>query len=140
MVIRGSMNGLRAALICLGFTLALGATPGPLTLDVRLDPLGGSREHGKATLVQHGSGLIVTVDVTGGASGVTQYAHFHRGTCEHIAASTTYELNPIRNGHSTTLLMDVGLEDLLHATYSVVIHKTSSHSSPHVACGMISGA
>jgi hypothetical protein len=140
MVTHGSMNGLRAALICLAFTLALGATPGPQTLDIRLNPLGASREHGTATLVQHGSGLVVTVVVTGGASGVVQFAHFHRGTCEHIAASTIYELNPIRNGHSTTLLVDVGFEDLLHGTYSVVIHKTLSHASPHVACGTISGA
>ena len=131
---------MRGVLGCLAFIFALGATPGPQTLDIRLDPLGASREHGKATLLQRGSGLMVTVVVTGGPTGVSQFAHFHKGACEHIAAATVYELNPIRNGHSTTLLTDVSFGDLVRGTYSIVIHKTSSHGSPHVACGTISGA
>jgi len=110
------------------------------TFTLRLYPLHASNEHGTATITQRGSGLIITILVTGAPSGAPQFVHFHRGTCEHIASPAVYELEPIRNGHSTTQLTDVGFEALMHGEYAIVIHETLSHSSPHVACGTVAGA
>ncbi|MGC9991643.1 MAG: hypothetical protein ABSD52_04465 [Candidatus Cybelea sp.] len=131
----------RARLVSILMTLAIAASPGPPTLTVSLYPLHGSNERGTATITQRGSGLIITIHVTGTTSGASpQFAHFHRGTCEHIATPTVYELEPIRNGQSTTQLTDIGFEALIHGEYSIVIHKTLSHGSPHVSCGTVAGA
>jgi hypothetical protein len=130
----------RTLLLSILMTLTIAASPGPATLTLTLYPLHGSNERGTATIAQRGSGLIVTIVVTGVPSGATQFAHFHRGTCEHIAASTVYELEPIRNGRSTTHLTDIGFEALVHGEYSIVVHQTTSHDSPHVACATVAGA
>jgi|SRR5579862_7825040 len=131
----------RAMLVSMLLALTIAASPGPPTLTVPLHPLHASNERGTATIAQRGSGLIITIRVTGTPSGASpQFVHFHRGTCEHVAAPTVYELEPIRNGRSTTQLTDIGFEALIHGEYSIVIHATSSPSSPHVACGTVAGA
>ncbi len=131
----------RATLVSILMALAIAASPGPPMLTVRLYPLHASSEHGTATITQRGSGLIITILVTGTPSGASQqFVHFHRGTCEHIAVPAVYELEPIRNGRSTTELTDIGFETLIHGEYSIVVHETLSHGSPHVACGTVAGA
>lgn len=131
-----------ARTIVIGLTLA-GATAAlaPSTIEVRLSPMHGSGEHGVATLTPRGTGLIVSIVMAGTKPGApAQFAHFHRGTCEHVESPSVYELQPVRNGRSTTTLEAVSLDMLLHGTYSILIHETLSHTSAHVACGTISGA
>lgn len=110
----------------------------PPTITPHLLPLHGSSERGTATLTPLGTGLIIAIKMVGAAH--PQYAHFHRGTCEHIEATAVYELQPIRNGRSTTTLTTVSLDMLLHGTYSILIHEALSHASPHVACAAVAGA
>lgn len=129
----------RAPAIVLTLAAALIAATPLQPLKVRLYPLKGSHEAGTATIVQRGSNVIVTIEVTGMGSGSVQFAHLHRGTCEHIEAPTMYELKPVTGGHSTTRLSDITLATFSRATYSILIHKSASHSAPHVACGTISG-
>lgn len=119
----------------------IGAAPQLQPLKVRLYAVNGSHEAGVATIVQRGSNVIITIDVTGAQTGsASQFAHLHRGTCEHIEAPTMYELQPVVGGHSKTRIPDVTLATFTRATYSILIHKSASHSAPHVACGTISGA
>lgn len=109
-------------------------------MQVRLSPMNGSGLHGIASLTPRGSGLVVTIVLYGTAvQGGARFAHFHRGTCERVSSPAMYVLEPVRNGRSTTRLPDVGLEQLVHGTYSVLIHASLSHASPHVACGTIAG-
>ena len=127
--------------IAMGLTLTAAiAASAPPTIKLDLLPLHGSRERGTATLTPRGTGLIISIEVVGAGSGATQFAHFHRGTCEHIESPAVYELQPVRNGRSTTTLETVSLDSLIHGTYSILIHKTLSHTSPHVACGTVAGA
>lgn len=135
------MSLFRAPVIVVTLAVVLAATTQLRPLNVRLYALNGSHEHGTATIVQRGSNVIVTIEVTGAEAGTeSQFAHLHRGTCEHIEAPTMYVLEPVRNGHSTTRITDVTLATFTRATYSILIHKTASHSASHVACGTISGA
>lgn len=129
----------RAIAIGLTLTVAL-AVSSPPTIKLDLLPLHGSGEHGTATLTPHGTSLIISIQMVGLPPETIQYAHFHKGTCEHIESPVVYELQPIRNGRSTTTLESVSLDMLLRGTYSILIHKTSSHTSPHVACGTVAGA
>lgn len=130
----------RGAVAAATFAVAIAATPESQTLKVRLYPMYGSAVRGTATIVQRGTDVLVNIDLVGTARGTAQFAHLHRGTCEHVAASTVYELQPIRNGRSTTRLTDVDIVVFTHRTYSILIHKTLSRGSAHVACGTISGA
>ncbi|HLI96882.1 MAG TPA: hypothetical protein VKT72_12445 [Candidatus Baltobacteraceae bacterium] len=119
----------------------IAASPPLQPVEVRLSPMGGSGVRGLATLTPRGTGIIVTIVLYGPqAKGQVRFAHFHRGTCERVSSPTMYVLAPIRNGRSTTRLLDVGLEQLLHGTYSVLVHASSSRVSKHVACGTIAGA
>lgn len=130
---------MRAIVIGLTLTGVIAASPPP-AINVNLVPLHGSGERGKATLMARGTGLVITIEMVGAGPGATQFAHFHRGTCEHVESPAVYELQPVHNGRSTTTLETVSLEMLLHGTYSILIHKTSAHTSAHVSCGTIAGA
>ena len=103
--------------------------------------MNGSGVSGTATLTPAGTGLIVEIVLRGAdARGPQRFAHFHHGTCEHVSSPAIYVLSPVRNGRSISRLYDVGLEELLHGTYSVLIHASSSRESKHVACGTVAGA
>jgi hypothetical protein len=135
------MHLIRFTLVAGLFALAVGAAPGGQVLKVRIFPINGSSESGMATLTPRGTDVVISIAVAGLQPGVReQFAHLHKGTCEHVAAPTIYVLQPVRNGRSTTRLQDVGLEKLIHGTYSVLIHASSSPNSAHVACGTVSGA
>jgi hypothetical protein len=125
--------------VLLALLTATLATAQTQTVKVALLPVDGSRIHGTAILTPRGTDLFVSIVVQGANDGA-HFAHFHRGTCEHVEAAAMYLLNSVRGGRSTTRLRDISLQRLVHGTYSVLIHAGSSQASRHAACGTISGA
>lgn len=107
-----------------------------MLVTVPLRALHGSGEHGTATLTQRGADVVVNITVTHTApESAPEFAHIHRGTCANLGAATTYELQPIRYGRSTTVLRNVDLKSFGTGSYAIAIHRTLAHVSQHIACG-----
>jgi hypothetical protein len=128
----------------LGAALILGATaqsPAPamrkMPLQFRLAEQNNSGEQGTATLLQGVNGIIVKLRLTGGAEGVDQPAHIHKGTCAKLDPKPAYGLNLVRNGVSETTVSGVTLADLQKGDYAINVHKSGKEIPVYVSCGNI---
>ncbi len=125
-----------ATLVSAALILTTQAAFAAVTHTVALWPQHGSHEHGKATFVQKGPDVVVTIVVSDmPAGGAPEFAHIHQGRCGDLGAATKYDLEPIRDGRSVTTLKNVSLDMFARATYAVAIHQTLAHVSRHIACG-----
>jgi len=105
------------------------------THTIPLRPQYGERQHGEAVLTQTGRNLtvVITVNMTPGEA--PEFVHIHRGSCAHLSAPASYDLEPIRNGRSTTVLQNAGFASFAAGPYSIAVHRTLAHVSMHIACG-----
>lgn len=134
-------RGVLVILCSVVLAVTIAAAPGKQAVKVQLNAVDASGISGMAFLTPRGTDLMVDIVLSGVKnSSSAHYAHLHRGTCEHIESPTIYVLQLVRDGRSTTRLKNIGLQTLIHGTYSVLIHAGASAGSRHVACGTISGA
>lgn len=96
----------------------------------------GSGESGTATLKQSGSGIVVTVSISGGSS-TAQPAHIHEGTCAHLNPAPKYPLNSVVKGKSTTTLPNMKLSSLETGGFAINVHKSLKAIKTYVSCGDI---
>jgi hypothetical protein len=97
----------------------------------------GSGEHGTATMLQGSAGVIVRVRMAGGADGVKQPIHVHKGSCAKLDPKPTYPLTVVTDGISQTTLTGVTLADLQKGDYAINVHKSGPEVATYVACGNI---
>ena len=96
-----------------------------------------SGEHGTATLLQGVNGVIVKLRLSGGAEGVDQPAHIHKGTCAKLDPKPTYGLTMVKNGSSQTTVPNTTLADLQKGDWAINVHKSAKEAAIYVACGNI---
>jgi len=125
----------------LGAALILAATaqsPAParkMPVQLRLLAQNNSGETGTATLFDGAKGLIVKLRLSGGAEGVDQPAHIHKGTCEKLDPKPTYPLKFVHDGQSETVIEGVTLAQLQKAPFAINVHKSAKEAAIYVACG-----
>lgn len=126
-----------------GSLLPIATNAGPNGDTVKLSPVGGSVASGTVDLMQLSDGTKVFVHIfTGSAQG--QQVRIASGTCDDLGPGPAYNLQPLADGKSTTLLRGVQLNTLdgrisgqaPDAHYAVVLERSSSDPTP-VACGEI---
>ncbi len=112
---------------------AQAATP----MQFRLADQNNSGEHGTATMLQGVNGVIVKLRLTGGAEGVDQPAHIHKGTCAKLDPKPTYPLTMVKDGISQTTVPNTTVADLQKGDYAINVHKSGKEAAIYVACGNI---
>jgi hypothetical protein len=95
----------------------------------------GFRQHGEAVLTETGRNLTIAITVNMTPGEAPEFVHIHRGSCAHLGSPMSYDLEPIRNGRSTTVLQNAGFASFAGGPYSIVVHRTLAHVSMHIACG-----
>lgn len=101
---------------------------------IQLDEQNSSSESGTAVLSEKDGKVTVTLNMTGGASGVAQPAHIHSGVCPDVGA-VAYPLTDVVDGKSVTVL-DVSLADLAgKQPLGINVHKSAKEVKVYVACG-----
>lgn len=97
-----------------------------------------SGESGIASLSAKGKSVIVTVNLKGTPSGISQPAHIHIGECPGVG-EVKYPLTALVNGKSTTTI-DVSMEDLITQTpLAINVHKSKTDIKTYVSCGIVDG-
>ena len=108
----------------------------PTEVTVALAQQNASGQKGTATLRDIGGETEVVLNLTGEASGGSEPAHIHLGSCANLGA-VQYPLTNVANGHSTTTL-GVALADILGSLpLAINVHKSAASISTYVACGDI---
>jgi hypothetical protein len=110
---------------------------GPHQVTVALKALNGSGESGKAVLKDTAKGVTVTLTLTGGAAGVDQPAHIHKGTCAKLDPKPEYPLTNVVGGSSKTTVAGVTVAQLLASPNAINVHKSATEIPTYVACGDI---
>jgi hypothetical protein len=124
---------LAAAAILVGTAASAVMTP----IQFPIMPQNGSGEHGTATMLQGSAGVIIRVRLVGGADGVKQPIHVHKGTCATLDPKPTYPLSAVTDGISQTTLANVTLADLQSGAYAINVHKSGPEVAKYVSCGNI---
>jgi hypothetical protein len=106
-------------------------------MQFRLADQNNSGEHGTATMLQGVNGVIVKLRLTGGAEGVDQPAHIHKGTCAKLDPKPTYPLTMVKDGISQTTVPNTTVADLQKGDYAINVHKSGKEAAIYVACGNI---
>ena len=106
-------------------------------LQFRLAEQNNSGEQGTATVLQGVNGVIVKLRLRGGAEGVDQPAHVHKGTCAKLDPKPTYPLNGVKDGVSETTVANATLAELQKGDYAINVHKSGKEAAVYVACGNI---
>jgi hypothetical protein len=127
---------MRIQTLAISAALATLATAAPALaivnpLVAQIVPLGGSSVRGNATFFQLGSNIEVGLNLTGNATAGA--ADIRKGTCKSYAGSATMPLGVSQD----TRLSNLKLEQLNGNV--LLIHKTSSVTSPAVGCAEIKG-
>lgn len=131
---RGRMLCRTAVFIATSLAM-VSAAPAAQTRTVLLYSLHGFHERGMATVSQRGHDVVVRITMTGmPAEAPPEFAHIHTGTCAHLGTRAPYELEPIRDGRSTTVLKNLDMSTLTRGSYAIAIHQTLAHVSLHIAC------
>lgn len=138
------MPGFRASHRAASFAVACGiglllaapraGTAAPDHLQVVMNAIGGSSQHGTATLQAEGSKTRVTLKLTGGPAD-PQPSHFHTGTCEKYAPRPLYMLQSVVNGESSTTL-DVPIDKLVNGDLVINVHRSLTDMATVTACGV----
>jgi hypothetical protein len=107
------------------------------SITVKLGPQNNSGESGTATLTDAGNKQTkVVLSVTGGAAGVSQPVHIHKGTCDQLDPKPAFPLSPVVDGKSETTVK-VSLDDLEYGKYAINGHKSAKEAKTYVFCGNI---
>jgi hypothetical protein len=106
-------------------------------MQFRLADQNNSGEQGTATMLQGVNGVIVKLRLTGGAEGVDQPAHIHKGTCAKLDPKPTYPLTMVKDGISQTTVPNTTVADLQKGDYAINVHKSGKEATIYVACGNI---
>jgi hypothetical protein len=113
------------------------AAAGPHQVTVALKALNGSGESGKAVLKDTKKGVSVVLTLTGGAAGVDQPAHIHKGTCAKLDPKPEYPLTNVVGGSSKTTVAGVTVAQLMASPNAINVHKSATEIPTYVACGDI---
>ena len=125
-----------AAFLAATFVLGMTSAPAAQTKTITLKPMYGSDVHGTAVLTQRGRDLVINIVLTGVKPGSPpNLAHIDPGTCGNFTRGTSYSLEPVVNGYSTSTLRNIDIATFAKRPYSVTIHKPLAHISLHVECG-----
>lgn len=111
--------------------------PSPISqiMTVDLSALNRSGESGTATLQEVNGNVVVTINLTGFPSGISQPAHIHVGKCPNPGA-IKYPLISVMNGQSVTTLNGVKLSDLKSMEpLAINVHKSVASSNIYYSCG-----
>ena len=127
---------MRIQTLAISAALATLATAAPALaivnpLVAQIVPLGGSSVRGNATFFQLGPNIEVGLNLNGNATAGA--ADIRKGTCKSYAGSATMPLGVSQD----TRLSNLKLEQLNGNV--LLIHKTSSVTSPAVGCAEIKG-
>lgn len=115
--------------------VAVVATPQPpKSGSISLLPQNSSGISGTAILKELDGKAVVSLDLTGVASGINPPAHIHVGTCPNPGLVKYPLINPV-NGKSDTTL-DVSLAQLKsELPLAINIHKSPDEPKIYVSCG-----
>jgi len=117
--------------------LVLGVTSVALAAEVKLEPQNNSGQSGTATLTKAGDDKTkVVLEVKGGAAGVSQPVHIHKGTCANLDPKPAFPLSPVVNGKSETTV-NASLDSLEKGGYAINGHKSAQDVKTYVFCGPI---
>ncbi len=111
-------------------------TPNPVVA-VKLDTQNKSGESGTATLQEVDGKVVVTLSLTGFASGTTQPAHIHIGSCPNVGA-VKFPLTSVVNGQSVTTINTTLANLKALAPIAINVHKSVAQSNIYYSCGDIS--
>ena len=115
-------------------TMTESPTTSVMESSIQLAEQNDSSQSGTAVLTENNGKVTVTLNVTGGASGVAQPAHIHAGACPDVGA-VAYPLTDVVDGQSETVL-DVSLADLAgKQPLGINVHKSAKEVKVYVACG-----
>ncbi|MGH7738161.1 MAG: CHRD domain-containing protein [Candidatus Tyrphobacter sp.] len=123
------------ALVFLAAT-AVGSMHAAATAKVTLAAQNHSGQTGTATLVQSGHNVVVTVTMHGIATGISEPAHIHSGTCAKLSPTPKYMLTNVRDGSTSTTIKNVQLASLLGGRYAINVHDPHDLAR-YVSCGGI---
>lgn len=105
---------------------------------VNLGAQNGSGQTGTATIVDKGTGVLVTVTVSNEPKGASEPTHIHLGTCSKLNPAPWKPLSNTVNGVSTTTVPGVTVAQLTGKTkYAINLHKSLKQISVYVSCGGI---
>lgn len=105
---------------------------------VKMGAQNGSGQTGTATIVDKGTGVLVTVTVSNEPKGASEPTHIHLGTCSKLNPAPWKPLSNTVNGVSTTTVPGVTVAQLTGKTkYAINLHKSLKQLSVYVSCGGI---
>lgn len=110
------------------------AQTGGQKVTVQLGPQNNSGERGTATLTADGSRTRVEINLAGAATGSSQPAHIHEGTCAKLDPKPKYGLSNVVDGKSTSTV-PVALDAILDGKHAINVHKSAQEVQTYVACG-----
>src|SRR5258708_148783 len=131
-----------AAIIVAGFSIfayraqspAVMPTPATVVKTLNLSADNNSGQTGTATLSEVDGKVTVTLNLTGEATGASEPAHIHLGSCPNPGA-VKYPLSSVVNGTSVTTL-DVTLDQLkAMEPLAINVHKSASQINWYISCG-----
>jgi hypothetical protein len=105
---------------------------------VKIGAQNGSGQTGTATIVNKGSGVLVTVTVNNEPKGASEPTHIHLGTCSKLNPAPWKPLSNTVNGVSITTVPNLSVAQLTGKTkYAINLHKSLAMLKVYVACGGI---
>jgi len=105
---------------------------------VKIGAQNGSGQTGTATIVDKGTGVLVTVTVSNEPKGASEPTHIHAGTCSKLNPTPWKPLSNTVNGVSTTTVPNLSVAQLTGKTkYAINLHKSAAMLKVYVACGGI---
>lgn len=106
--------------------------------NVKMGAQNGSGQNGTATIVDKGSGVMVTLTVSNEPKGASEPAHIHLGTCSKLNPAPYKPLSNVVNGVSTTTVPGITVAALTGKTkYAINVHKSAAMLKVYVSCGGI---
>jgi hypothetical protein len=105
---------------------------------VKMGAQSGSGQTGTATIVDKGSGVLVTLTVSNEPKGASEPAHIHEGTCSKLNPAPWKPLSNVVKGVSTTTVPGVTVAQLTgKEKYAINVHKSAAMLKVYVSCGGI---
>ena len=106
---------------------------------VNLMAQNNSGQTGSATLLPQGDKTKVVIELSNTPAGAVEPAHIHMGTCDKLDKAPKWQLQPIKDGRSVTIL-PVSLATILKDRTAINVHKSAAEVQVYVSCGNIIGA
>jgi Cu/Zn superoxide dismutase len=130
------VSGCAIALAVLGAVAGTADTPRATSMTISMHALNGSGENGTATLTAVGQKVSVTVSLTGEPKSASEPAHVHFGRCPNIKAIPAYNVGPIVDGNSTSVV-ELTWAEITSGKYVVNVHESAAQLGKYVSCGNI---